>query len=109
MIKEEESHNDSTDRTHFVLVTKPKFIKVESGNDNTPASPRKTQNVTLEPEDDEDVALMKNSQSSDDGTNFSNSTFQFVFFVHFFVCCVLFRHSTETLQLQQVYVLEIVL
>lgn len=67
MIKEEDSHNDSTDRTHFVLVTKPKFIKVESGNDNAPASPRKTQNVTIETEDDDDVAMMKNSQSSDEG------------------------------------------
>lgn len=64
MIKEEEQHNDSTDRTHFVLVTKPKFIKVESGNDNS-ATP-KTQNVTLEAEDDDDV-IMKNSQSSDEG------------------------------------------
>lgn len=68
-IKEEDSMNESADRTHFVLVTKPKFIKVESGGDNArPASPRKTQNVTLETEDDDDVAMMKSSQSSDEGT-----------------------------------------
>lgn len=67
VIKEENSPNDSTDRTHFVLVSKPKFIKVESVND-APASPRKTQNVTIETEDDEDVAMMKGSQESDEGT-----------------------------------------
>lgn len=73
VIKEEDSFNDSTDpnRTQFVLVTKPKFIKVEGGNDNQPqpSSPRKIQNVTIEgdEEDDADVAVMKNSQSSDDG------------------------------------------
>ncbi len=70
VIKEEDSQNDSTDRTHFVLVTKPKFIKMESGNDNsTPSSPRKTQNVTLETDDDDDVA-MKTSQSPDEGKRF---------------------------------------
>ncbi|XP_037040066.1 protein lin-54 homolog isoform X3 [Bradysia coprophila] len=66
LIKEEDSATE--DRTHFVLVTKPKFIKVEGGNDSAqPASPRKTQNVTLEAEEDDDVALMKSSQSSDEG------------------------------------------
>lgn len=72
MIKEEDSANESNDvnRTHFVLVTKPKFIKVEGGNDNQqqPSSPRKTQNVTtIEDDDEDDVAVMKNSQSSDEG------------------------------------------
>lgn len=74
VIKEEDSPNESNDasRTHFVLVAKPKFIKVESGIENVPASPsspRKIQNITIEPDDDDDddAAMMKNSQSSDEG------------------------------------------
>lgn len=72
MVKEEDSLNDSdASRTQFVLVAKPKFIKVESGNDNPPppASPRKVSNLVIEPDDDDDAAVMKNSQSSDEGRN----------------------------------------
>lgn len=88
--------NELADRTHFVLVTKPKFIKVESGGDNArPASPRKTQNVTLETEDDDDVAMMKSSQSSDEGT--VSLKFKKNIFSSHLGSCVLFRHSTQTL------------
>lgn len=90
-IKQEDAANE--DRTHFVLVTKPKFIKVESGNDNAPpSSPRKTQTVMLEAEEDDDVALMKSSQSSDEGMLDGRHEIQV-----FVLTCSLFRHSTQTL------------
>lgn len=63
-----DSFNDSADssRTQFVLVGKPKFIKVENSNEVPPSSPSKLQNLSIEPDDD-DVVMVKNSQSSDEG------------------------------------------
>lgn len=90
MVKDESAAHE--DRTHFVLVTKPKFIKVEGGNEVQPASPRKIQNVTLEAEEDDDIALMKSSQSSDEGTSYYRqkiSLFDFLLSPS--------RHSTQTL------------
>ncbi|KAJ6645887.1 Protein lin-54 like [Pseudolycoriella hygida] len=56
LIKEEDYVEQS--RTHFVLVNKPKFIKVESEMDSsTPVSPRKTQNVTIDTDNDDDISL----------------------------------------------------
>lgn len=66
-VKEEDSQNDSTDRTHFVLVTKPKFIKVESGNDNA-STPRKTQSIAVDTEDEDDIVMK--AQSPDEGVNY---------------------------------------